>query len=254
MREYEPFKKPLEPSGYSKKIKLLENLPGKVVREYYISLNDPEEQRKSPQETDKWFKQELRKKIDYFKRGINIFHNLRDRYGIAFAQIDYTIIGGKKKYPTIYTIIDKIEGESLKEISVVPAEANKKIDEFYSSMAQYYLDIYYEGIDYWWDFKNEQVVYGHKNGEKQDKVYIVDLEPDYFKGKNYKGDVETLLINLMIMFSYIKKVENKFSSETKLICAREKICNIMANISKDTLNTKTRKIFKELEEELGLTP
>lgn len=36
MREGEPFKKSLQDSKYSHKIKLLETAPDKVVREYYI--------------------------------------------------------------------------------------------------------------------------------------------------------------------------------------------------------------------------
>lgn len=164
------------------------------------------------------------------------------------ANIDYTIIGGERKDPIIYTIVDKIEGKSVEKISQLPLEAKEKIDDFYAALIQYYFDTYEEGGDWWWDFNNDQIVYGHKSNE-ENRVYIVDVEPMYFK--NYRFDEKDLFAELINMISYIQDTEKKFSPPIELTHAREKISDIAANISERTLNKEGKRNFQELKERLS---
>lgn len=193
MRENEPFKTPLEDSEYSHKIKLLEAAPDKVVRKYLLyspRLIKLSEKITSDEWASRRFHEEFEKEIDKFKRGSDIFRTLEKKYHIAIPKFDCVV--GKNEEDAdvlVYIVVDKIIGENIEEASNLPPEAREKLDEFYTALIQYYYDVFQEGGDYWWDFTNKQIVYGHKKDEKEDKVYIVDIEPFYLTLKRNKEDL-----------------------------------------------------------------
>ena len=168
----EPFKEALMPMPeFSPAIKSLQSRPDKLIRHWLIDAYDKDILDK------KVAKKILEKNVLEFKEGIRDIRELSERYGIALPAFEFVIGERSEDKINIFTVIDKIYGKSLVSIEKFSPEAKDELDKFYSSMAQYYFDKYKRGGSYFWDFKNSQFVYGHKKGEKEDKVYMVDIEP-----------------------------------------------------------------------------
>lgn len=168
----EPFKEALIPKPeFSPNIKSLKSRSDKLIRHWRVSADDVYSLNKKEREKI------LEKNVAEFKEGVRDIRELSERYGIALPTFEFVLgdRGGDKI--NIFTVIDKIDGESLQNVEKFPQEAKDKLDNFYKSMAQYYFDKYKEGGNYFWDFRNSQFIYGHKKGEKEDRVYMVDIEP-----------------------------------------------------------------------------
>lgn len=199
----EPFKEKLDNTWHSGVIKSLKSHPGKFVRQWNV---DDFEKKKLDEEE---IKKQLDKNIANFKEGINDIRELNEHYGIALPTFEFVL--GKKSNDRInmFTVIDKIEGESLEQIKKFSPEAKDKLDTFYSSMAQYYFDKLKNGGSYFWDFKNQQFVYGHKKGEKENKIYMVDIEPRSDESDN-EGNALGILGRLSDVLDDAFLTESKF--------------------------------------------
>lgn len=162
--ETSPFKEPLEDTGRGSfgRIKQMKGFPDKLVREWPID--------EIKEEAD------IELRIEKIKREMSIFNALQDRYGIPVVKTEL-VLGGDKKNPKIYMVVDKIYQENFTNKNLMlPMEAVEEADQFFSRVIEYYFDIYKKGGDYWWDFNFSQIVYGHKAGERENKFYIVDIE------------------------------------------------------------------------------
>ncbi|MDO8523427.1 MAG: hypothetical protein Q7S12_04080 [bacterium] len=179
----EPFQEELTPMNeFSVDIKSLKSRTDKLVRHWYADVplvNSLDR---------KEIKKRREKNIAEFKDGIKDIRELSEHYNIALPDFEFVIGKRSGGLINVFTMIDKIDGENLWQIKRFPAEAKNKLDTFYSSMAQYYFDKYKNGGSYFYDFKADQFVYGHKNGEKENKIYMVDIEPRSDKHGDGKED------------------------------------------------------------------
>lgn len=224
-----PFKEILEPSGLSHKINQLKNRPDKLVRQ--IKLIDRHHGAYTSKEA-------LEKEINHFKRGFAVFRNLEHRYGIAVPEMDLLVGKDNDENIAMFTVIDKIIGEDLWDIKNLPPSAKDEFERFLSAVARHYFDTYQEGGDYWWDFYEAQIVYGHKFGEKNDKVYVVDTDPTF---ETYRKTRQTkyafgLFNGFKRIINCIKTAEKKFSQPTKLQNTRNILSEIFAKIPKTDAN------------------
>lgn len=219
-----PFKGDLKPSRVSNKISNrfseLSNKPGKLIREDSIRATNHAD---------------IEAVIEQQNRGYRVYRSLRDNYGVHIPDVDF-VIGNRRKsgYASRYTIVDIVEGSNIAE-STLPATSEEKLNIFYSSIVDYYLDIYLNGGDYWKDFNNTQVVYGHRQGEIEDNVFIVDIDTSNIGigsyDKNQKKLHNKILFEQLATVAYaITQAERNYSFAIKLIAARRRFLSKIAFI------------------------
>lgn len=108
---------------------------------------------------------------------------MRDRYGFNIPDIQYVIgFDPETKSNVMYTVTDRIYGESLSDKKFQPEEilsARETLDSLLANMCQYFSDVYKNGGDFKFDLANlKQFVWGRRKGDKTDKLWMVDVGPD----------------------------------------------------------------------------
>ena len=249
-----PFKEPLlnsesVPSEFQHKIKELKNQPDKLVREYYIDLTHLDE--------DGVWSQNIEKSIEKFKKGRVIFKDFIDQYGLHAPDYEAVLGKNEKGTPVLFLIVDKIEGQDLNSIEVLPKEALEEFDMLFEATFKYYLSIYKEGGDFWSEFANRQIIYGHKHHEEENHPYIVDVEPRYYtydkslSGNRYKYEKQSeyFFEKIELICRDLFKVEQKLG--TQLQKARSALVDLISSISKKEPNYF---IIKDLKRYAELFP
>ena len=105
------------------------------------------------------------------------FDRLRTTYDISVPDINLVLGRNDKGQDRMLMVVDKIEGQSIEESRLLPAEAKEKFDSFYASLFSSILDDYRANRFFFSDVDNSQFVYGRKQGDSEDSVYLVDVEP-----------------------------------------------------------------------------
>lgn len=230
-----PFREPLEETEYRIKIKELKSRPDKLVREF----SDAASRIKFNSENLNWY---IKK---FLPQGRKIFMQLRKTYGIKVVTMDYVVGQNEKGKLTLFTIVDRIDGENLEDIKVLPAEAKKELDSTYAALAQYYLDAYTNKSDHWGDPSNKQFVYGHKYGKKENHVYLVDIDPEVniYNEQKEREFNEDLFYCLKKACEDMLIVEKKFKSALKLSQSRDKFTEVIEKISKEGPESRIKSII-----------
>lgn len=140
----------------------IENNPNKVIRkESFDELNERYNN-----------KIEI---IELTKVAKRLFDELAGKYNILVAA-DFLIGKNKEGGKVVYSIVDKIDGGNLEEVEL-STETATKAEVLYASVAKYFFDKSHEGGLYLCDINNpSQYVYGRKNGEQEDKIYLIDTD------------------------------------------------------------------------------
>lgn len=228
-RNETPFRAPLEKTEYDENIKSLSSNPEKLVREYFIPILS---------------KKSMDEQIKKFSKGKKFFERLKNDYGIESVKMNMVIGKDESGVRKMFTIVDKIEGENLENIQKIPVEAKEKFETFYLGLIQHYKDVYEKGGNFWSDFTDEQIMYGHKYNKDEDKIYVVDVCPYYrrcqkpsfissfWRKKDDKVN-EEVLINIVYKISFsIKNIEKKFSEPTILEKSRSQLDKLSRLIKK----------------------
>ena len=137
-----------------------------------------------------------------------LYKELQLKYGIEapaefFCEQD---IDGKQ---VVYSVVDKIEGKHLEDVEVT-SESLEKVKDLYSSVAKYFLDKYKEGGLYLWDLNNQsQYIYGSKNNDELEKVYLIDT--DIWLNNSMVG----MFLVIEWLTRHMSEVEEHFSTKFK---------------------------------------
>ena len=199
-------------------IRILENHPDKLVREH-IMLED----------------QNLEELASSASEAKELFKRLGERYGIKVVTMDFVIGKTEEGKPTLFTIVDKINGESLEKIQDLPAEAAGEIEELYISLSTHYYNAWEKKEKYWADFQDDQFMYGTKDAEHDKHVYLVDIGAQFYLPGQSKRIPETneemhpLEWMLYNVSEGLIKSENKFHPKAHFEKARQ---NLLKDIDK----------------------
>ncbi|QQG44652.1 MAG: hypothetical protein HYW86_01940 [Candidatus Roizmanbacteria bacterium] len=225
-----PFKYPLLDTDFyadSTEIKRLKHFPHKVVRITEGTYDN------RPLGS---LKNQLKSTQYEYIEGRKILQRLNDHYHIPVPDFDIVIGSGNDQQVTYYTIVDKISGKDLEYCSIKPREmkhVKKLVDELYGSIAQYLWDTYQEGGWYLSDLVKDdsQLVYGKKKGEKQKRIYFVDIEPrlEYLDLQDSRTHTQVLILAFNWLYEMIKSREYEFGS--KLRHARQTLLNFANTVS-----------------------
>lgn len=197
------------------------SMPGKVVRVESLRAGSDAE---------------LEEVLEMTKQGHTVYGDLRGNYGIKIPEFTFEIVERKVGRATLHTYVDKIDGVNVAEGSSLPTGARDKFDAFYRGLADYYYDTFLNGGNYWGDFRNDQLVYGHKQGETENEVYVVDLDTSNIGIGNY--DVENKRVSNKRLFEQlfsvayaITQVEAKLADSPSLEAARQGVLSKLSIIS-----------------------
>lgn len=221
-----PFKDDLKPHSFNtifpyEHIRELQGNPAKLVR--------LEQSRKIGKE------EQLQDRLEKFGIAKKLLAEIQNDYGIEVPTFDFVVARNPEEgRPEIYTVYDKIEGicigDDLHEIAGrVP---QSEIEKVCISLINYFSDKYKKGGYFLSDIVLvDQFVYGHKYGEKINKMYLIDVEPlfDYYNADTRKFNLD--LYHQLINFpDFIRSCE-LLSSDMKLQKVRERFREFYGSIS-----------------------
>jgi hypothetical protein len=179
-------------------------------------------------------KKDLERRIEIYKDGKKLFHELRDKYNINVIPFGYIV--GKADpddSPQVFSVTKKIFGKNIRDISrgELDDQENKKFskeaDQMISSLAEYAKDKYANYGNILNDvFHYHQYVFGKKTGDKENKIYLVDIEPLYIKMENIPPGKVGFRDNQV--FNAVQSLQNFIScveqlTHMRLISARKKL-------------------------------
>ncbi len=164
-----------------------------------------------------------------------LFDELKEKYGIV-APVDFAIVEGwEKKEPLLYIITDKVEGEHPEKLdfnSPDKEELIKKFEDFYVSLARYFIDKFKSDDLVLWDIaKSSAIKYGKKEGDVSPNLYVVDTDPKLTSGGSGIGD-------LTDMFSTIQMIESKGGRKFNLV--RQELSDFLSQLDKEEVKPADR--------------
>ena len=194
-----PFKDKLVDSGIeadSLDLKTLQSLPGKLVREYkeYFDVDNIHT-----------YDQFLDETLLEFKKAKQGFDRMKE-YGIHIVDADTVIGKNEEGTVKVFTVVDRVFGENLFDISDLTPEIKREIEDLFLNFAKYYSNASDDSNTFWYHFHLGQFVYGNKLGEDEKHLYLVDIEPFFDTSEEFIDSI----INLF--YGEIDILNKKFPS------------------------------------------
>lgn len=157
-RDLEPFRSPLVSAGLGKGwLNTPEDAPYHIVRDE-DNVN-PETSTKALHEVSQ------------------LLTELDEKYGIKNPGYYPVVAGENIESSKAYVVVPRVDGVSLAEAaSTGKPEVLQQIDELYSSLAKYLVDKADNDESYMTDvLSDDQYMFGHVDGETQNRIYLVDV-------------------------------------------------------------------------------
>lgn len=208
-----PFKDKLVDSGMeadSLDIKALQSLPGKLVREYkeYFDVDGIHT-----------YDQFLDETLSEFKVAKQGFDRMK-KYGIHVVDADTVIGKNEEGAVKVFTVVDRVFGENLFDISELTPELKKEIEDLFLNFAKYYSDLSDDANTFWYHFHIGQFVYGNKLDDNEKHLYLVDVEPFFDTSEDFIDSIVDLFHEEMLALN--KKFPSIDFSEALQVLDRKK--------------------------------
>lgn len=105
----------------------------------------------------------------------SLYKELDTKYAIT-APAHFLIGNDSNQDKVVYSVVDKIDGKMLKEVTPTE-ESVTAVENLYTSIANYFLNKSVEGGFYLCDINSSsQYMYGKKEGDLVDKLYLIDTD------------------------------------------------------------------------------
>lgn len=168
------------------------------------------------------------------REGEAFFAQMRDKYGIRVVAMEIRREKNVAGQETVFTLVDKIDGQNLSEMKELPAEAKDELEQLYVSLGRYYDDARKQQRKFWGDARSDQFVYGSKDGETDEHFYLTDVDPEFYR----EGEDEWHTIEAVMGSVSHDLVENeaKFGGGMRLEKAREKMLCIIDEMLKENFD------------------
>lgn len=152
------------------------------------------------------------------------FSELNEKYGVANSGFWPVIGHDKRGEPAAYIVTEKVHGLNLHDALINPnSTLINKADDMLAGLGRYYHDVLTNGGMFIYDLRIEQFIYGHKAGETEDKLYLVDLDPhlmEYPPADNLSGartDLVRRAANLRQGGLYYRRMKEERAQEWMVI-------------------------------------
>ena len=114
------------------------------------------------------------KRLDHAQ---SLYAELRDVYGVQMPNVTYKLGSDTNGNQGYFRRSEPVHGKNLAQVLAhVPSD---QLEAHYVSLAHYYGDKAKSDGDYPLDIANDQFMYGRREGDTVDKIYLVDQEPLY---------------------------------------------------------------------------
>jgi hypothetical protein len=235
-----PFKNPLEKGKISEESSNLYEIEGdsgkkidKVVRKI------------------DWLDKTLKEIPDSVNKVViikRLFEELKS-YGID-SPVDWVLADAlkedKHQGPTLYAFTDKIEGVNLEDVSVEKkAEVAKEVEKIVEGWVDYFSEKLKSGDYFLWDItRGRQYMYGHRETDKENKIYMVDTDPLI---SNDSGELFFSLVTLAISTPSLENIFN-----TKFVKAREKLNQLIGEFENNPKFSNEKYNFEKAKKILNI--
>lgn len=178
------MEKPRQVPAFKEPLRVHEDHPGGIGADAFLQISD---------DKSLVVRQVTSTKIlDWGMRGrVNIqtlaplakseFEKLREMYSID-APVRFVVAHNDASEEVLYMLVDAVSPEK-KEQELTEAELKEKAENMYSlyeNILRYYLHAYISGKPFLNDIeRSKQYVWGKKNGDQNNKFYLVDVEPSF---------------------------------------------------------------------------
>jgi len=233
-----PFKGDLQ--EFSGNIKVLEGLPGKVVRRMQISR------------LKKIFN--TNDTLQAVKEYRAIIDELQQKYNISVPAVDYVVGRDEVGDKVAFQAVDKVKGETIDEKDSneeLPDSVN--FDDFFCSLIKYIEDKIESGEPYLEDILNtDQFMIGTTEKDPETKIYLVDIEEHiYHSVDNSKGKFIDLSMNLRFIMDMMTEVRNKWK-DIKLEKSTGKLVELFADMPSQKISSDIKDRIDEIKKGKGM--
>lgn len=137
-----------------------------------------------------------------------LYKELDKKYGII-APAQFFIEKNNKGEDVACSVVDKIKGEHFEKFGN-HEDLSHKVEKLYASIANYFFDKYKEGGLYIWDINGEsQYIYGKKEGDKENNIYLIDTDIWLSKSR------EDMSMSFYWLARHMSGLENHFGIQFK---------------------------------------
>lgn len=236
-----PFKKALMESGVNhhqkEKLKKFEEDDRNIIRDQTLaSLADSFEDIKKISDTEK---------VKMFKK---MFDELRESYNIKVPNIEFVIGNNEEGNPSVYIITEKIKGTKIENFCDISDKEGfiKELDELHYNLARY-IHNKYKNEEYYLNdiFSIRQYMFGKKEGDKKDHIYLIDTDP--YAGNKFFG----FLCDARDLSEKIVEMEKNIGNNTKFEKVRDEFKEFINSISRDFKKDIRSMSTKEINNELS---
>lgn len=224
-----PFNKNLIDSNidqsFFEKLKEFEGDPSKIIRNTSLS-----------ELFDRFKNIDNSTVAEVAKRCKELFNELKKDYDIRLPDIEFVIGNSKNEESSLYIITERIKETENKEFHNTEKFITE-LDDLYYNLACYICDKYKSKEYYLNDiFQNKQYMFGKKEREEGDHIYLVDTDPFVEIESHNCNNPEERLPYYAYMFSKeIVRMENALN-EVKFEKARNKFQEFIKLITEDDIN------------------
>ncbi|MFH1112239.1 MAG: hypothetical protein V1712_04215 [Patescibacteria group bacterium] len=165
--------------------------------------------------------------LEAAQKAKGLFDELRQKYSIV-APVDFVVGKSEDGTPLLFTITEKIKGQDIEDVDYDPSKKDVIVIHFedhYASLVRYFIDKFNSDDFALWDIgKSSAYVYGEKEGDSSDQLYLVDTDIRCEKGRQ-------AISNLCDIFPTIAMLEEKFGLRFDTV--REELRNFVTSVKDD---------------------
>jgi len=171
--------------------------------------------------------------VVHYKTIKDRFAEMRDDYGVNIPDMDIVMGESEPGKPSVFMIVDKIEGKDLGELETLPENSREKFETFYANFLQSIFYGYKQKKPFYRDIKTGNIMYGHKSKEKgaEEDFFLTDVGGGFqdgnfieFHGQFIETDYNEAFFRSMINAkSDLQEYEKKFGENAELKSIREKL-------------------------------
>ncbi|MCX6736311.1 MAG: hypothetical protein NTZ13_04470 [Candidatus Parcubacteria bacterium] len=194
--------------------------------------------------------------VDFWSGRAKDFRNFAEKYGIKMAKTSY-FVGSDPKFktnipkeasPMFMAATERIDGKNLSALNEINEKAEKEIDALFSGLFSALYDASKENGYSWEDYGNGQVMYGTAPGEKEQHVYIVDVDPLMTNWETIPRERKDFFFwtNMNWIFKEMEELEKRVVNKSKKFQSAHEILSKIISEMPEPADDKAKELRFEI--------
>lgn len=168
-----------------------------------------------------WFSPEL------YISAKGLFEELETSYGIHIPRFQY-VIGAGKYRKQVFVVTERIYGRDIESLEPDAIPSKSESEELCNNLVSYFQNVYRQRKIFLSDLSRNQFMYGHRQGETKDAIFMVDLDP-VFEQYDPHSIHSDFFLSIQDVFSMIKRLE--VNLDEKLSVSRQNLRDFLCEVS-----------------------